>query len=222
MAAEVRSWYYALTLLAGSVAVAVGGMRHPVLEGDGPAQLMTIALAPGWRATHWLFAAGYVAVVAGLAGLAAAHAGTAGERAARTGALTSVFGYAVSLVGILFMLGAAATLADAYVRAEPGLAGTRAVFTYDMLHPSAQAAVRIGAAGIALGLVAFGWATVRGGILPRWLGWPGVIGGLGGVGASVVGAPDTPLLVAGVGMATLWQSVAAVTVLAAGMRGRGT
>ena len=58
---------------------------------------------------HLALAAGYVAVVAGLAGLAVRHAGTPGDRPAAIGALTSAFGYAVSLVGVLFMLGAAAS-----------------------------------------------------------------------------------------------------------------
>ena len=215
---DARPWYYALTLLAGSVAVAIGGAQHPLLAGDGPMQLTTIATTPAWRAAHWFFAAGYVAVVAGLAGLAGGHAGRSGEPAARVGAITSAFGYAVSLIGIVFMLGAAATLADTYTRGAPGLAATHAVFTYDMLHPSAQAAVRIGAAAIALGLIAFGWATVRGGVLPRWLGWPGVAAGIAGIAASVLAAPDAPLLVAGVGLATLWQACAAVVLLVSGRR----
>lgn len=205
-----RPWSTALPLLAGSVAVAMGGVLHPLLQGDGPAQLSTIAGTPAWRTAHWLFAGGYVAVVAGLAGLAARHAGTSGDQAARVGALTSAFGYAMSLVGILFMLGAGTALAEAYTRGAPGLAATHAVFTYDMLHPSAQAAVRIGAVAIALGLVAFGWGTVRGGVLPRWLGWPGVVAGIAGIVGSVTAGPDTALLVAGVGLATVWQAGAAV------------
>ncbi len=213
MANHERPWIPALALLGGSVAVAIGGVLHPLLQGDGPAQLTTIAATPAWRTAHWLFAGGYVAVVCGLAAVAARHAGTAGAAAARVGELVSAFGYVVSLVGIFFMLGAAAALADAYVRGAPGLAATHAAFTYDMLHPSAQAAVRVGAGAVALGLVAFGWATVRGGVLPRWLGWPGVVAGVGGIAASVVARPDTALLVAGVGLATVWQACAAVWLL---------
>ncbi len=209
MANDDRPWIPALALLGGSVAVAIGGVLHPLLRGDGPAQLATIAATPAWRTAHWLFAGGYVAVVSGLAALAARHVGTSGEAAARVGALASAFGYAVSLVGILFMLGAAAALAEAYVRGAPGLAATHAAFTYDMLHPWAQAAVRVGAAAVALGLVAFGWATARSGVLPRWLGWPGVAAGVVGIAASVVAGPDTALLVAGVGLATVWQACAA-------------
>ena len=218
MMPDARPWFYALTLLAGSLTVGIAGVRHPVLAGDGADQLTLIAATSAWRAIHWAFAAGYVAVVAGLAGLATRHAGTPGERAARIGALTSAFGYAVSLVGVLFMLGAGATLADAYVRGAPGLSGTHAVFTYDMLHPTAQAAIRVGAAAVALGLYAFGWAAVRGGALPRWLGLAGVGGGIVGVVAAVVATPDPAALVAGVALATAWQSVAAIAVLVGARR----
>jgi hypothetical protein len=213
MSLDARPWFYALTLLAGSLAVGIAGVRHPTLVGDGADHLTLIAATSAWRAIHWTFAAGYVAVVAGLAGLAARHGGTPGDRPARIGALTSAFGYAVSLLGVLFMLGAAPALADTYVRGAPGLSGTHAVFTYDMLHPTAQAAIRVGAAAVSLGLYAFGWAAVRGGVLPRWLGLAGVASGVAGVAAAVIAAPDSAPLVAGVALATAWQAVAAVVVL---------
>lgn len=213
MTYDPRPWFYALTLLLGAAAVAVAGVFHPMLTGDGPAQLTAIAGAPAWRAVHWSFAAGFVAVVAGLAGLGARSAGTPGDRAARVGALVSTFGYAMLLVGVLFMLGAATQLADTYTRGAPGLAGTHAVFLYDMLHPFAQAAVRIGAVGVSFGLYAMGWAALAGGALPRWLGLAGVAGGVIGVFGAAVAAPDTAWLVMGVALATLWQVGAAVVVL---------
>ena len=67
MSRDARPWFYALTLLAGSLTVGVAGVRHPMLVGDGADQLTVIAATGGWRAIHWAFAAGYVAVVAGLA-----------------------------------------------------------------------------------------------------------------------------------------------------------
>lgn len=213
MSQDTRPWFYALTLLAGSLTVGIAGVRHPMLVGDGAEHLTRIAATSAWRTIHWAFAAGYVAVVAGLAGLAARHGGTPGDRPARIGVLTAAFGYAISLVGVLFMLGAAAALADAYVRGAPGLAGTHAVFIYDMLHPTAQAAIRVGAGAVSLALYAFGWAAVRGGVLPRWLGLAGVGSGIAGVAAAVVAAPDTAVLVAGVALATVWQAVTAVVVL---------
>jgi hypothetical protein len=213
MARDTRPWYDALVLLAGALAVGLAGVRHPMLVGDGADHLTLIASAGDWRTIHWTLAAGYVAVVTGLAGLAARYAGTPGDIAARMGGLASAFGYAISLVGVLFMLGAGSSLADAYVRGEPGLTSTHAVFTYDMLHPSAQAAIRAGAAGVSLGLWAFGAAVLRGGALPRWLGLLGVGGGVVGVAASVVARPDSAGLVAGVALATAWQAVAALAVL---------
>ena len=219
MSRDARPWFYALTLLAGSLTVGIAGLRHPTLVGDGADHLTLIAATGAWRAIHWALAAGYVAVVAGLAGLAVRHAGTPGDRAAQIGALTAAFGYAISLVGVLFMLGAAAALAAAYARGEPGLSSTYAVFAYDMLHPMAQAAIRVGAAAVSLGLYAFGWAAVRGGVLPRWLGFAGVASGVAGIAAAVVAAPDTAGLVAGVALATAWQAVTAIVVLAGARRG---
>jgi len=93
------------------------------------------------------------------------------------------------------------------------------VFAYDMLHPMAQAAIRVGAAAVSLGLYVFGWAAVRGGVLPRWLGFAGVGGGIVGVAGAVVAAPDTATLVAGVALATGWQAVAGIVVLVGARRG---
>ncbi len=219
MTYDPRPWFYALTLLAGALAVAIGGLQHPMLVGEGPAQLVTIGETRAWRALHWTLAGGYVAVVAGLAGLAARHTGTPGARPALMGVLVSGLGYGVSLVGILFMLGGAAALAETYLRAEPGLAGTHAVFLYDMLHPFVQTTIRLGAAAISFGLYAFGWAVLTGGTLPRWLGIAGAAGGAAGVALAVTAAPDTAFLVAGVGLATLWQAAAAVVVLVSARSG---
>lgn len=209
MAVVRRPLFNTLTLLLGSLAVTAGGLRHPRLLGDGPTQLGQIAAATGWRAVHWAFAVGMLLVIAGLAGTMGRHAGTPGEGAARSGTLTIAVGYGVLLVPVLFMLGAGAALAQAYVEGAPGLAATHAVFVYDMLHPFAQAAVRVGALGVSLGLCVLGWAVATGGILPRWLGMLGVLGGVGGVIGAVAGAPDAPVAVLGVAGATLWQIVVA-------------
>src|SRR5574341_440051 len=162
-----RPWFYALCLLAGALLVAVSGLRHPMLAGDGAAELTVIAATPAWRATHWGFVFGFALVVAGLAGLASRHAGTPGENAARAGICLAVFGYAVAAIGVLFMLGAGAALADAYTRADLGLTATHAVFAYAMLRPFAQSSSRAAAFAVSLGTSAFGWAVVTGGEIGR-------------------------------------------------------
>jgi hypothetical protein len=208
-----RPWFHGLALVAGALLVGVAGLRHPILTGAGAAQLGVIADTPLWRTVHWSIAFGYVLVVAGLTGVWSRLASTPGAVAARTGMFLSSFGYMTDLVGVLFMLGAGSALAGAYRAGEPGLAATHAVFVFDMLHPAARAALRVGAFAISLGLCGLGWGVVQGGALPRWLGWAGVAGGLTGAAAALVQSEHAPYVVAGVGLATLWQLAAGVTLL---------
>ena len=204
---------HGVVLIAGALLVGVSGLRHPMLTGDGATQLGVIADMPAWRMVHWSIAFGYVLVIVGLTGLWSRLATTPGAGAARTGMFVSVAGYLADLVGVLFMLGAAAALADAFRAGEPGLSSTHAVFVFDMLHPTARAALRIGAFGVSLGLLGFGWGVLSGGLLPRWLGWVGVVGGVGGAVVAVA-CPASPYVVAGVGVATVWQLAAGVVMLA--------
>lgn len=208
-----RSWVHGLALLAGALLVGAGGLRHPILAGDGAAQLAAIAAMPGWRALHWAIALGYVLVVAGLSGALSRLAETAGAPAARTGMFLSAFGYLADLIGVAFMLGAASALAAAYQAGEPGLAATNAVFVFDMLHPAAHAALRVGAFAVSLGLAAFGWSVLASAAWPRWLGWIGVWGGAGGVAAALAVPGGSPYAIAGVGLATVWQLGAALMLL---------
>ena len=151
-----RPWFHGLALIAGALLVGVAGSQHPLLTGDGPAQLTTIAATPSWSAVHWSIAFGYVLVVAGLTGVWSRLASTNGAGAARTGMFVSSFGYLTDLIGVLFMLGAGTALAAAHRAGDPGLAATHAVFVFDMLHPAARAALRVGAFAVSLGLFGFG------------------------------------------------------------------
>ncbi|MBI1967666.1 MAG: hypothetical protein HYS40_06730 [Gemmatimonadetes bacterium] len=213
MAATRRPWFSALSLLAGSLLLSINGVRHPALVGDGAAELSAIAVAGAWSAIHWGFLFGFPLVVAGLAGVWSRHLETDGAQAARAGICLAVFGYALAAVGVLFMVGAGAALADAYQRADLGLTATHAVFVYDMLRPFALASIRAAAFVISLGTCAFGWAVVVGGVDPRALGYLGVV--LGAVGAAVaVVLPETaPNVILGTVLATVWQLLLAVTML---------
>lgn len=208
-----RPWFHGLALIAGALLVGIAGARHPLLVGDGAAQLAAIADMPSWRALHWSIAFGYVLVIAGLAGVWSRHAATPGAGAARTGMFLSVFGYLTALVGVLFMLGAGSALAGAYRTGEPGLAATHAVFVFDMMHPAARAALRVGAFALSLGLFGLGWGVVSGGVLPRWVGWLGVAAGVVGALAALALAETSPYVIAGVALATVWQLAAGVTLL---------
>ena len=210
---QPRARFHGVVLTAGALLVGVAGSQHPLLMGDGAAQLGAIADMPLWRTVHWTIAFGYVLVVAGLTGVWTQLAASPGAGAARTGMFISLFGYLTDLVGVMFMLGAAAALADAYRAGEPGLSATHAIFVFDMIHPAARAALRIGAFAVSIGLIGFGWGVVGSAVFPRWLGWAGVWGGAVGVVVAVVLPATSPYVIAGVGLATVWQLAAGVTLL---------
>jgi hypothetical protein len=184
-----------------------------MLSGDGASQLVVIARQQSWYTVHWLIAFGYVLVAGGMAGVLSLHASTAGAGAARTGVLLQLFGYAISLVGVLFMLGAGTSLAAAFQTSQPGLTATHAAFLFDMMHPAARAALRVGAFAISLGLYSVGWAVLNGSVFPRLLGWLGIGAGLAGTAAAVLLSETSPYVVAGVGLATMWQLGAGVLML---------
>ncbi|HEV8305759.1 MAG TPA: hypothetical protein VGQ25_12405 [Gemmatimonadales bacterium] len=166
-----RPTFYGLCLLIGSLLFGVAGLMHPLLTGDGAAQLATIAATASWRAIHWSLLFGFPLMYAGLVGVALRHGDTPGSAPARAGILLAAFGFGVWTLNVLFMVGGGWHLAQAYTAADTGLAGTHAVFVYDMLHPAGLAAERL--ATFTLGLVAyvFGWALLNGRVYPRWLGW---------------------------------------------------
>ena len=202
-----RPRWSAVLLLGGALTLAAAALFHPMLTGDGPDQLARIAATPAWETIHWAFLAGFGVALGGLGGLTHAHLGTPGGRAAMVGALASVFGYAVFADGVLFMLGGAGTLADAYARGAPGLAATHAVFAYDMLHPAALAALRAGAIGVSIGLCGWGRGAMLGGVLPKWLGRVADVGCVVGLGGAILAPTGSPLMVAGVAAATVWQGL---------------
>src|SRR5258708_21682436 len=65
-----RPLFYGVCLLLGTLLFGGAGLMHPLLSGDGAAQLATIANTHGWRTIHWSL----------LFGLAFMYAGVIGER----------------------------------------------------------------------------------------------------------------------------------------------
>ena len=202
--------FYTLSLLAGALLVGVAGLRHPLLDGDGAAQLTAIAASPAWRGIHLSLVFGTVLLVAGLVGVALRHSETAGSAAARAGILLAVLGYGTALVGMLVMTGSATRLAAAYVAGQPGLAGTEAVFFYDMIRPFATIALRGGEFGVGLSVWSFGWALWDGRVFPRWLGMFGVLAGVVCAVWAVLSHEDAARLMGGLALVTVWQVVVAV------------
>jgi hypothetical protein len=209
-----RPLFYGLCLLVGSVLVGIAGLNHPMLSGEGAAQLATVARTNGWRVIHWSLLFGLALMYAGLVGVALRHADTPGSEPARAGALIGAFAFSVWSINILFMVGAGWQLAHAYTTSDQGVTGTRAVFIYDMLHPMGLAAERL--ATFMLGLVAyvFGWTIRNGAIWPKWLAW--LAWGVAVVNGAVAVAFSelSPNLFYGQALFVFWLAATAVVMLA--------
>ncbi len=143
-----RPLFYGFCLLVGVLLFGVAGLLHPLLSGDGAAQLSTIARTNGWRAIHWSLLFGLAFMYTGVVGVALRHNDTPGSTPGRAGVRLGAFAFSVW-----------------------SLTGTHAVFVYDMLHPMGLAAERL--ATFLLGLVAYmlGWAIRNGEVWPKWLAW---------------------------------------------------
>lgn len=202
---DLGSMIYALAVFGGAVLLAVGAVTHPVLAGDGAAQLALIAATPGWRVTHLVLAFGLPLVLGGWLGILLPR-GVPATPPVRAAVSLAVIGYGLVVADVLFMAGAGTTLAETYRLGTPGLAATRAVFAYDMLHPAALLAGRVGAFAIGLATLSGGLAVLGQPIRPAWLGWAGVAAGLVGAALAVVtDEANARQVLAGVGLATVWQ-----------------
>ncbi len=209
-----RPLFYGLCLLVGSLLFGIAALNHPLLSGEGAAQLATVARTSAWRLIHWSLLFGLAFMYTGLVGVALRHTDTAGSTPARAGVVVGAFAFSVWSINILFMVGAGWQLAQAYTASDAGLTGTHAVFVYDMLHPMGLAAERL--ATFMLGLVAymFGWTIRNGAIWPKWLAWMawGVAVVDGAV--AVVFSEFSPNLYYAQALFVIWLAAAAVVMLA--------
>jgi len=217
-----RPLFYGLCLLVGSLLFGIAGLNHPLLSGEGAAQLATVARTSAWRLIHWSLLFGLAFMYTGLVGVALRHTDTAGSTPARAGVVVGAFAFSVWSINILFMVGAGWQLAQAYTASDAGLTGTHAVFVYDMLHPTGLAAERL--ATFMLGLVAymFGWTIRNGAIWPKWLAWMawGVAVVNGAV--AVVFSEFSPNLYYAQALFVIWLAAAAVVMLRdSGLGARG-
>ncbi|OLB66910.1 MAG: hypothetical protein AUI09_04845 [Gemmatimonadetes bacterium 13_2_20CM_2_66_5] len=217
-----RPLFYGLCLLVGSLLFGIAGLNHPLLSGEGAAQLATVARTSAWRLIHWSLLFGLAFMYTGLVGVALRHTDTAGATPARAGVAVGAFAFSVWSINILFMVGAGWQLAQAYTASDAGLTGTHAVFVYNMLHPMGLAAERL--ATFMLGLVAymFGWTIRNGAIWPKWLAWMawGVAVADGAV--AVVFSEFSPNLCYGQALFVIWLAATAVVMLAnRGLGARG-
>jgi hypothetical protein len=206
--------FYGLCLLVGALLFGVAGLMHPLLQGDGAAQLTTIAATPAWRAIHWSLLFGFPLMYVGLVGVALRHGETPGSAPARAGILLGAFAFAVWAFNVLFMVGAGWQLARAYTAADTGLAGTHAVFLYDMLHPFGLAAERLATFMIGLVAYVFGWAVLNGRVYPRWLGWAAFAVAVANAAVAVGFDEFSPNLFYAQALFIAWLAATAVVMLA--------
>ena len=209
-----RPLFYGLCLLVGVLLSGIAGLMHPLLTGDGAAQLSIIARTAHWRAIHWSLLFGLAFMYTGLIGVSLRHGETAGSAPGRAGILLAGFAFSIWSLNVLFMVGAGWQLARAFTTADTGLAGTHAVFVYDMLHPSGLAAERL--ATFMLGLVAytFGWAIRNGVVWPRslaWIAW--VVAIVNGAVAIVFDEFSPNFLYYGQALFVMWLAATAVVML---------
>src|SRR3989441_6025685 len=200
-----RPLFYGLCLLLGTLLFGIAGLKHPLLVGDGAAQLAMIAKTADWRLMHWALLFGLAFMYAGVIGVALRHNDTPGATPGRAAVRMGAFAFSVWSLNILFMVGAGYQLAHAYTASDTGLTGTHAVFVYDMLHPMGLAAERLATFGLGLVAYMFGWTIRNGAIWPKWLAWMawGVAVGGGGRGGGVWGV--LPQLDLRPGPLVLWR-----------------
>lgn len=209
-----RSPFFGLCMVAGALLIGIAGLFHPVLSGDGVAQLSAIARSAAWRTIHWALAFGLPLLYAGLIGVALRHSDTPAGNQARAGVMLASFAFAVWAINILFMVGAGTQLAHAYIVADPGLTATRAVFLYDMLHPFGLAAERLATFALGLSLYVYGWTVINGRAWPRWLGWAAISVGGGCMVLGILVAETSVYLYYGQALVVAWCAIAGVLMIA--------
>lgn len=212
--------FYGLCLTAGALAFGVAGVFHPVLSGDGAAQLATIARTPGWRVIHWTLLLALPLMLAGLAGVSLRHQETPGAGPARAGVLIAGFAFAAWMVNILFMAGAGHHLATTYTAAAPGLTATHAVFLYDMIHPMGLAAERLATFSLGVALYILAWGVWNGRVFWRGLAWGAFVVGAACMLIGVVVDEASVVIFYGQAGAVVWMLGTGVAMLIEGGRRR--
>ena len=212
--------FYGLCLTAGALAFGVAGSFHPVLSGDGAAQLATIARTGAWRVIHWTLLLALPLMLTGLAGVSLRHQETPGAGPARAGVLIAGFAFAAWMVNILFMAGAGHYLAATYRVADPGLTATHAVFLYDMIHPMGLAAERLATFSLGLALYLLAWGVWNGRVFWRGLAWGAFVAGAACMLIGLVVDESSVVIFYGQAGAVVWLLATGVGMLLEGGRRR--
>jgi hypothetical protein len=208
-----RPLFYGFCLLVGVLLFGIAGLMHPVLSGDGAAQLTTIAATRHWYQIHWALLFGLAFMYAGVIGVGLRHNDTPGATPGRAAVRMGAFTFAVWSINILFMVGAGWQLAHAFTTSDAGLTGSHAVFLYDMLHPMGLAAERLATFMLALVAYMFGWAIRNGGVWPKWLAWMAWLVAIANGAVAVVISEYAPIMYYGQALFVIWLAAVALIML---------
>src|SRR5712692_1162631 len=198
-------------------------IAHPLLAGDGAAQLATIARTRDWAAIHWGFLFAFPLSITGLSGIVGATVGTPGAGATRAGLAVGVFAYACWMIIVAFMLGGGGALAGVAARGSvaspPDLAATQVVLLFDMVRPFALAAQRAGAFSLGFTTSLFGWGLWcgrregEGEALPRWTTVLAIAGGSAGAALALATPASSTLDQAAFAPPVVWQLLVGLVLL---------
>jgi hypothetical protein len=209
--------FLAVALLAGTALHGVGALLHPVLAGDGAAQLRTMADTAHWRTLHLAMLAGSGLVVAGV--WVRLVDDRAFVRAPLVAALALIsIGVTSNAMNIAYMAGAGWHMATGFAAGDAGF-----VPLFEATHPIGLTAARFGNFIAALGAIALGWGEwydPEPRRLDAALAWIAAAGGL--VGA-IFFMESSRLALAAVALLSAWQVAAAVRALIPSVkRAKGT
>ncbi len=193
-------------LIAGTAALGLAAVLHPVLQGDAANHLRIIADAGHWRAVHLGMLACTALVIAGLWARLLVHQGPPAPLVAALAVIA--IGLAIHSLNIAYMAGAGWQLATRYAAGDAAMAAV-----YDVTHPIGMMASRYGNFIIALGAMALGWVEWKDRSTPpvlAYLAWAAAAGGLIGV---ALFHESSPAIFGAVAILSLWQVVTGVRIL---------
>jgi hypothetical protein len=198
----------AVALLAGTALHGVGALLHPVLAGDGAAQLGTIADMAHWRALHLAMLAGSGLIVAGV--WVRLVNDRAFVRAPLVTALAVIsIGVTINALNTAYMAGAGWHMATRFAAGD-----TAMVPLFDATHPIGLVAARFGNFIIALGAISLGWAEWHDAEPRRLDAALASVAAVGGLIGAIFFPESSRIALAAIALLSGWQVVTGARALA--------
>jgi hypothetical protein len=203
----------ALALLGGTVLLGIGAVFHPMLVGDAASQLRIIAATPYWRALHLAMLAGSALVATGVWVRLIDHRSNADSSDPARGTLIAALaliaiGECIDALNIAYMAGSGTHMAALFAQGRTEMSAI-----FEVTHPIGQMAGRFGNLIVALGALVLGWAEWQDASRPRWLAWLAWVAGVVGLICAVFFDESSRLVLAAVGLLSMWQVGTAARVL---------